>query len=564
LRPRPLVALLGLAGALAGGLQLRSYDLFWHLATGQHIVAEGAVPRADPFSFTSPGAGWVDHSWLFQTVLWGAWQAAGAWGPWLLKVLCAATLALLMARHLRRWQVPPAATAALVLVALQGMRFRLTFRPELATLLLMAVAATLLCPTPGRRGPWRPLWLLPLAALWINLHGGALLAPMMVAACLAGGLAFHAMGRQGAGPVPWQGLWWALPLSAAALLVNPYGAEVFAVPFRLTEIVGQPWAANPEWMWPSPGRFPLLYLAVAALVAAGVRWRHRLEPCAYALGLLGAVLALRYVRNVGVFFVCLPFAMAPLLSASAGWARVRPRVVQALVAAGLLWIGWAPAWLALGPRAGSLGPGLEAGRYPVEACGFLERERVEGRIFNEVAFGGYLVWRFPDRPVFIDGRNEIYPELLQEIHGGIENLERFWEMTRRWDLDIALLRYPAAGTVVRYPQDDGGTRSVLRSWSEVYFPRRDWALVYWDDNAMIRVRRHRADPEWLARHEFRYVNPDDATFLSQEIRAGRVDPRKALAEVERRLQEAPGCRRAIGLQDEILQLVAESAHPARR
>jgi hypothetical protein len=82
----PLPVLLVAAGALAGAFRLRSYDLFWHLATGKHILESGAVPRGDPFSFTAAGAPWVDHSWLFQLVLWGAWDLAGVWGPWILKM----------------------------------------------------------------------------------------------------------------------------------------------------------------------------------------------------------------------------------------------------------------------------------------------------------------------------------------------------------------------------------------------------------------------------------------------------------------------------------------------
>ena len=165
-----------------------------------------------------------------------------------------------------------------------------------------------------------------------------------------------------------------------------------------------------------------------------------------------------------------------------------------------------------------------ANEYPVHAAEFLEREAVPRRLFNEVAFGGYLIWRFPERPVFIDGRNEIYPELLQEIHAGMGNVQSFWELTRRWQLDAALLRYPPQGMVVGYPQPGSGRRDVVRSWSEVFFPRREWALVYWDDTAMVRVRRDAVDASWLDRNEFRHLNPDDWAFLRDEMRAGRVAP----------------------------------------
>lgn len=553
-RAGPLAVLLVLAGALAGATRLRSYDLFWHLATGKHILESGAVPRGDPFSFTAAGTPWVDHSWLFQVVLWGAWDLAGMWGPWILKLGCAAALAALLVRHLLCWRVPPAATAVVVLVALQGMHFRLMFRPELATLLLAALAAHLLCPVPGRRARWTPLWLVPLTVLWINTHGGGIVAPLLLAACLAGALAGRWL-DPGRPALP--GSWWlALAGSVLALGVNPYGAEVLAVPFRLHAIVGQPWADNPEWAWPpDPRVFPLLYLACAALVILAVRRLGRLEPSSLALGTLGFGMAFFSVRNVGLFFVLMPFAAAPLLAGARTWGKVRPAMVHGLVLAGMAWLAWAPAWLALAPRGGMLGAGLEPGRYPVHAVEFLEREAVPSRLFNEVAFGGYLIWHFPERPVFIDGRNEIYAELLQQIHAGMGNVQSFWELTRRWQLDAALLRYPAQGMVVGYPQPGGGRRDVVRSWSEVFFPRREWALVYWDDTAMVRVRRDAVEASWLDRNEFRHLNPDDWAFLRDEMQAGRVAPADLLRDLERTLSRHPGCHRALRLQDEIRALM---------
>ena len=41
-------------------------DTFWHLKTGEWIIAHGAVPRVDPFSATVVGKQWLDWEWLFQ------------------------------------------------------------------------------------------------------------------------------------------------------------------------------------------------------------------------------------------------------------------------------------------------------------------------------------------------------------------------------------------------------------------------------------------------------------------------------------------------------------------
>src|ERR1700688_5075289 len=61
-------AFLILAAALAIH---RIYDPdFWmHLATGNHILRTGEIPRTNLFSFTHPEHSWIDVYWAYQTVL---------------------------------------------------------------------------------------------------------------------------------------------------------------------------------------------------------------------------------------------------------------------------------------------------------------------------------------------------------------------------------------------------------------------------------------------------------------------------------------------------------------
>ena len=529
-------------GAAAAATRTRSYDFFWHLATGRWILGHGSVPEADPFSFTAAGTPWVDHGWLYQLVLWGLWTSAGPLAAWLVKLALAAALAGFTWHHLRRHAVAPAAAMLLVLGGLAGASPRFADRPEMVTLLFTAMAAAWLCSNSRA-----PLALIPLAAVWANVHAGSILAPLMAGAALVGAAGERALRRAGDRPDGRRLVILALAAvgSAAALLLNPYGAQVILVPLRLARIVGQTWAPNPEWSWPTPAAMPGLYIAVVGLATAALLRRDRLRGVPLALGLLGAALGLRYVRNVGVFFVLFPFAAAPFFSGASRLERA-PRwaggVLAALGVAGFL----------LAPGSGSLGAGLEPGRYPVAAGDFLQGEGIDGRVFNEVAFGGYLIWRFPGRPVFIDGRNEIYTELLPEIFEALEAPRRFWALTERWEIQAAVLRYPPEGQLVRYPGPP--PRFVRRSWSEVYFPSRDWALVHWDDTAMVRVRRDAVGPAWLARAELE-LNPDDWPFVRGQVLAGELDPVVLGAELDRKIAADPGCRRARALRAALERLM---------
>ena len=42
--------------------------------------------------------------------------------------------------------------------------------------------------------------------------------------------------------------------------------------------------------------------------------------------------------------------------------------------------------------------------YPKKAAIYLKDHMPEGRIFSEYGWGGYLIWKLPEKKVFIDGR----------------------------------------------------------------------------------------------------------------------------------------------------------------
>jgi hypothetical protein len=54
------------------GLQkIRTFDCWWQLRTGALIVETGEVPKHDVFTYTVPGARYIDIHWLHQLGLHG-------------------------------------------------------------------------------------------------------------------------------------------------------------------------------------------------------------------------------------------------------------------------------------------------------------------------------------------------------------------------------------------------------------------------------------------------------------------------------------------------------------
>jgi len=560
-----LLGLMSLVAVATSLTPIRNYDYWWHLKTGDLILSRHEVPRADPYSFTAADAPWVDHEWLSQIILFAGHTLVGPAGLVVLKAALALGLCLLMASHVKREGHGPGTVAVLPAAALAGASFRLDVRPELATILLLPLVLHLALR--GRDGGGiRPLVLVPLlVAIGSNLHPGAILAPAML---LAGAVLTWIGERRplflagtGARQIsePPFARWLFLTALAASLAAcaNPYGYRIYAVPFEIRRLLASLPSPNLEWARPGLFDFPLFWLAAAATIAVILAAPRRIDPVATPALLLAAILAAAHLRNIGLFFVLLPYGLArPVravtracedlrsrLSGAAPW-RVRPGFVMAAVA-----LSCAVPLLIVLPPPITWGLGIAPGNEPRAAVDFVEREKIGKRLYNDVRFGGYLIWRrFPGARVFIDGRNEVYPDLLREVFASLNDSRDWQAFLARLDIDSALLRYaPVLEQVVR-PGPDGQRGSVMeRAFSINHFPRDAWALVYWDDDAMIVVRRSPENAAVVARQEYRAIHPEDWRYLYAGVVTGRQALGPILGELERKLREDPGCARARAL-----------------
>jgi len=542
---RRAAAPLLLAAALAAALvQARSYDLWWHLETGLQILEHHAVPRADDYSFTSAGAPWVDHSWLFETVFYLLYLLGGPYGFTIMKTACAGGVAWIGYRTLTRPPGPGAPgvragpAMAVAAVALVGLRPRLAERPESVTLLMAAATAAILIglvlrpASPSRRLAAAFL----LTVLWANMHGGALLAPLLSGATAAAAAvaAIASRGEERSGQsAGLRNATAATLLTAAALPINPYGYRILLVPGRIAEALSPGNLSNPEWTRPAPGDFPLFYLAAAVMVALAVAGLVSRRPTSIAhagLAAVGLGLALTSVRHIGVFFALMPLMIDPRhlsRAVSSSW-----RVAGAAVT-----LGAVAYMLLVAPPGAAVGTGVQPGRFPVKAADFIDKRMPRARLYNDVAFGGYLIWRgYPERRVFIDGRNEVHADLLRELSEAVDDGRRWTELLRRYAVEGAVVAYRDRLVPVR----DAATGTASSApFSELHFPARAWALVWWDDTAMVYVRR---DGPYgaLAAREYRSSRPE--AWLLEGMPPVPAAGRPALeAEIGRKIAEDPEC-----------------------
>lgn len=551
LRSPTTVAIAVLFGLVCGAFEITNTSIGWHLASGRWMLEHHEILDHDVFSFTSDGAEWIDHEWLFQVVAAVAYDLGGTPLLVTMRMLIVAALTLLLFRIATSGGLDPPVALLLAALCVFAARPRFFLRPELFTLLLLPLALWLFA---GRRGGrWWPLSIVAVIAVGANLHGAILVAPVLIAVWFSGEVLEQLLRHEIDHSTLVSGT---IGIVAAFLapLLNPHGWLVWTVPFRLAEMVNQPHIPNPEWISPGPTEAPGLYLGMA-FAAVVLTARCRAPKNWLTIG-AAAALALRHVRNIGLFFVLLPQTLSPALarwpvfSASAP-ADLRSRTIRralCLVAIGLL---GAVAVLRPWPRAGF---GFAENWYPDRALRFIEANDLDGgNLYNDVRFGGWLILDgYPDRQVFLDDRNEIHEPLLRKIWEifGRSDVGAWNDLMDHWGIDTVLLRYHEP---IRVSAPNGADLG-RRGFSSLWFRPERWAMVYWDDVAMVLVRRTSVPQALLDAREFHVVRPDDVEHVAAMLRADPTLRAAAATELRRAVADDPESGRARHLTEVLRQL----------
>jgi hypothetical protein len=430
-------------------------DLWMHLRVGAHVVAEGFFDT-DLWSATARGRPFIAHEWLSGVVFHGLYLLDdGAVSLTLLRVLLG--LATLLAGLLALDADSRARTAPrlLIVAALFVVFARAEVRPHLFSLALFA-ALTACLERWRLSGDRRLLWPWPLlGALWANLHGGFVIGPALVAMVSVGLLVEGRLRPPpsedaGGRARPRDGLLLAVAMAAAAL-VNPYGARLYAFAFELTGGDAFLKSVISEWLptlssahagnWDVPVALMLVVLALVALLGRGRR-ASLVDGLLLAAFLWLGLVAVRFLPYLAI--VAAPIAARHMVALSEErdlslLGRARPLVEGVIFAAMLALVaGRGVAFSARTPV--PLGAGL---RTPAvaPAVKLLVDAGVKGGVFHRYEHGGWLLFAgHPSLSPVIDPRIDIYgDELVRRYAGALQNPEALLAFARDHWLTAVIL-----------------------------------------------------------------------------------------------------------------------------
>lgn len=431
---------------------LADADVGWHIRTGEYILDHGAVPRHDLYSFSLPGAPWYAWEWLADVIDAGLHRMAGLKGVVLLAALVISIYATTLIRRMIWRGVHPFVAMLVALLGIGASTIHFLARPHIFTLLLLSAAVWMI--EADRIRPSRSIWwLVPMTAVWTNLHGG-FLAVIAVLGLTAAGTAIEVC--LGSGRTI-RDVWHYTKLTAAcalASLVNPYGWHLHAHVF---EYLRSNWIRDVVQEFQSPSfrsESMLQYelLLVAGLMTGAILLRRRRVVEALWI-VFWAHMSLGSVRHVPVFVaVCGPVIALELGALWTDWSvRAsksslvgilnemaadtaagfrRTSLLPWAVAAGLIVTGAPLQWPADFPE--QLFPTVMAREH----ANLLARSR----LLTTDQWADYLIYRNPEQKVFVDGRSDFYGPAVGKPYVQMMNGHWRWrEWMEKYDFDAALV-----------------------------------------------------------------------------------------------------------------------------
>ena len=541
--------------------KVTSSDFWWHVKAGQILRATGWI-AVDPFAHTREGLPYLaSQSWLAQIVLSIFYDIGGAGGVFFLRFfLVSLTLCTLLLIDKR--SIWPNAFAILLGVIL--LRPFTLDRPQLWTFLCFSLQLFLTVQfvlSPNLKDKNRteilfsylvPLW--AVQVLWVNMHGAAAL--VTVALVGAAFLESVMQKRYAVLPILLIGIVGTL----VALIVSPNGISNLVYVQNL--FADQTKQFILEWQAPVLSGYLQITGVFWVLALTSLLWSRKHLIAFGTILIVFGVFASTAMRHLPLFILAALAVTFASLKDNMRWQALITETSKRKIITLVISIGMLAALLGLSRitmvhliRSG--GNTIGTLEQYASAYDFIEHAQPSGNMFNSFDVGAYLLFRgYPDRKVFVDGRNVDYGyEFLKKATAAAQDPEVWQELEDRYGLTYAVFNYTSKREVV--------SKSV--PYSNHLDPDSEWALVYIDDQAAIYFKRI---PEHKDVMEYHFVTPEklDRGTVFEDITQENLQALEAeLLEIVQ--QDAKGVKALLllaklyhssGLPDDALRVLSEA------
>ncbi|MCX7410673.1 MAG: hypothetical protein NTZ32_21575 [Planctomycetales bacterium] len=462
-------------------------DVWGHLAYGRLIWQTQSLPIHEPLMPLAKGMRFVDTAWLSQLIGWGAISRLGVpglQGLYALSVsLCAGLLAWRAYRSSRNGWFGLAAVMVFLVV---GWSQLMVQRPQLAGLVCF-IALLTICTS---RRP-RPIeWLLVplLFAAWANVHASFLMGLALLGCCVVGRVV-DLLRRTGSiqRVLRDDGVrrsFLLLELAAAAVLLNPYGIELYAEALRFSsnENLQELTEWSPLSLREGQGQ---VFAAVAVLLAMLYRWTPRRVQTWEVLALVVFGAGALWSNRLLIWWAPVAACLVALHGYSAWRAACRQPLIPAVapragkwsvVMVGLVFISFGYSPLGVKVMHGK-NPALKkaVSTYtPIATVEYLKENPPQGLVFNTYEWGDFLQWSGPPgMKVFVNSHAHLVPrDIWQAYMQVIEQRAGWEEIFDRYGVNTIVLDKDYREPLIKKMKEDDKWKVGLERDGQVVFVRK--------------------------------------------------------------------------------------------
>jgi len=458
-------------------------DMGWHLQDGKYLIEHNfKVAKTDIFSYTVPDFPLIMHEWTTDIVMEAVLEKTNLFTLSIIFatiITCTFLLVSLGTKAKKEYKVISAIMGVIASIPILGVR------PQMLSLLGLAFVVYTVFRFRANHSSKIIYWLPVVFFVWVNTHGGFAVGLFFLGLFLAIELTkvtfsflivkiskkdyVLAVSRKILEKsIPFQSLIRVgiiLALSFLATLLNPYGWRVY-IEVITTAFDSYAKANINEW-FPVTMANPMSYQFIIYLVLLAILLIFSYKRTDYTylvICLVFLYLGLSSWRHMPLFLI----VSTPL------WVSITEELVGEELL-GVVRRKWFLAFMVLAvfliamqkigrdiPFSYSVERLSKDGAYPLGAVKYLKDNPIEGKMFNEYNWGGYLIWQYPEKKVFIDGRMPSWKYKDQKIFEEFNKVSVF-----EGDWQAVLDKYDVSFALV-YNNPPNNVRFLNFGWKQVF------------------------------------------------------------------------------------------------
>lgn len=469
-------------------------DMGWHLRDGKYLTENNfQVAKSDPFSWTMSEFPVVMHEWMTDLVAYSISEKTGLFVLSIVSALITTAAFILVSMGMKNeleYKIIAGIMGIIASIPILGVRAQMLSLLGTASVIYIIYEFKANSQT-------KKIFFLPLVFfIWVNFHGGFpvglfLLALFIIFELVKFMVRLGLRKKKESRFLNWFGKYFekggttANSLAQLAIVsfisflltfVNPYGWRIYVEVFTT---VFDTYAKSNIGEWLPVSVFSsisyqfIIYLTLfAILLFFGFR---KIGHIYLIIAFIFLYLAFSSWRHVPIFLIISIPLWVEIVNQLAGrelsrltrngWFLVVMATVVFFVAKQQIQIVY--------PISASVDRLAKEGGYPIGAVRYLKENPIEGRMLNEYNWGGFLIWQYPEKKVYIDGR---MPSWRLDGYGVFEEFNQIMRFDEGWQ--DALDRQEISFVLV-----------YNNFINRMVFSNIGWEEKYSDGLAVIYVRR---------------------------------------------------------------------------